>query len=146
LSTLQSQAEALLAQAGRAPAHSADLTPKYDRLKYADIGKILRLHDEGLPQTVIAEQVGCHQSTISRVLSELGDDTSELAVRRLKVSALKAANRVVDITENSPHSDEALKAAKVVLAASGVTERDKAFTTQPMVVVVGVTLTAPERL
>lgn len=100
--------------------HTSSVPSKYDRLAHADIGTVLRLADEGLSQTLIAQHVGCHQSTVSRVLRELGPDTSELAVRRFKSSALDSADRVIGIAEKSEDEPTALKAARTVLEVAGV--------------------------
>lgn len=74
--------------------------PDYSRLSYSEIGLILKLEADGKTQTYIAQQLGCSQPTISRVLSELSDTTT-LARKRLNNLALKAANKL----------DEAMDAA-----------------------------------
>lgn len=101
------------------PAHSEDVA--YKRLTHDQIAKILRLHDENLSQPQIAAIIGVNHTTIGRCLAKFAD-TSDLALRSLKAKAQKAASRVIDIAENGK-PDVSLKAAKVVLAASGVTER-----------------------
>lgn len=82
------------------PIHDAERIPDYSRLSYSEIGLILKLEADGKTQTYIAQQLGCSQPTVSRVLSELRDTTG-LARKRLNNLALKAANKL----------DEAMDAA-----------------------------------
>ena len=103
------------------PVHTAAVPPRYDRLSYEQLDLVLRLRAEGKSQAFIAEAVGCTQSNISIVLKRLGSDSSELAKHHLRARSYRAARRVTAIVENGKDAD-ALKAAKTVLAASGVIE------------------------
>ena len=103
------------------PVHTSHAPPRYDRLTYEQLGTVLRLHADGKPQTFIAEAVNCTQSAISHALKRLGSDTAELAKHHLKSRSYRAARRVTTLVEKGK-DDVALKAAKTVLAASGVIE------------------------
>lgn len=108
------------------PAHTsspAATDAAYRRLTTHAKGQILRYHADGLDQTQIAQLVGCHQSTVSRCLHDLGFDSTELAQARLKASALDIAERVVKVAVDA-NPREAMLAAKLAFAASGVTKED----------------------
>ena len=75
--------------------------PDYSRLSRAEEALILKLHHDGQTQTTIAKQLGCAQSTVSRVLTDFSD-TRELA-------KLRTHNRALDIAEAAVNG--AIKAA-----------------------------------
>jgi len=78
--------------------------PDFSRLSMADEALILKLHDDGRPQTSIADMVGCSQSTVSLVLRTFADTRLE-AKRVLANGARKLAERVV----NDSDVDQALE-------------------------------------
>lgn len=84
--SLQTAAEALLS---RLPEPDANRIPDFSKLSYAEVALILKLADDGKPQTYIAQQIGCSQPTVSRVLSEFRE-TSDLAKKRAHSLALPA--------------------------------------------------------
>jgi hypothetical protein len=83
------------------------------------LGAILRLHAEGKPQTAIAQFLGVSQPAISKALSRLGADTTDLARHHFKSRAYKTSRRLTAIAEKGKDGD-AVKAGKVVLEAAGV--------------------------
>lgn len=105
------------------PAYIPGTGPAYARLTVTDIGLALALHDEGKSQVEIAQRLGVTQASISRLLKKLSGDSSVIATRLLKARAYRSAIRVAHIAEKG-RADEALKAAKVVLTASGVLSTD----------------------
>lgn len=66
----------------------------YSRLSYTEIGLALKLREDGLTQTQIAQRLGCSQPTISTLLSELSD-TRQIARLKLNNGAVKLAERVL---------------------------------------------------
>ena len=95
--------------------------PLYSRLTVDDVSLILRYHGDGLSQTEIAQRLGKHQTSIGRVIRKLGSDSSDIAKALFRARAYRSAVRVTRIAEKG-RPEDALKAAKVVLAASGVIE------------------------
>ncbi len=67
----------------------------YSRLTPADVALILKLADDGRTQTYIAQQIGCHQSSVSDVLATF-TDTREAAKRLAHNAAEKLTKRVID--------------------------------------------------
>ena len=65
------------------------------RLSYTDQARMLELVDEGVNQATIAEQFGCHQSTVSRLIARY-DDTRSMAKRKLNAEAVVIADAVVE--------------------------------------------------
>lgn len=61
----------------------------YSRLSRAELALILKLSDDGKTQVFIAQQIGCHQSTVSDVLKDF-HDTTGLAKRKAHNLALKS--------------------------------------------------------
>jgi hypothetical protein len=94
------------------PAHTGSDEPAYRRLTDDQRRKILVLHDEGLTQVAIAEQLGIHQGTVSRIVRVFAGDNTDLARRYAKATALNTVRRVVDIARKGK-DDQAIKAAKV---------------------------------
>jgi hypothetical protein len=88
-------------------------------LSQADLGYILRLHAEGLPQTAIAARLGRTQAAISKALKRLGTDSTALATHHFKARSYKVARKVTHVAETGKDADS-VKAAKVVLEAAGV--------------------------
>ena len=86
----------------------------YSRLTQTEIILALKLAEEGLTQSQIAQRVGCTQPTISRLLSEYGD-SRELAKRRLHNAADRLAERVI--------KDATVEESLEVLDRIGVAER-----------------------
>lgn len=79
-----------------------------------ELGWVLKLADDGLTQTEIAQRLNCSQATISRVLSDF-DDTRTIARKRLHASADAIAERLTK-TKHAPTMLE-------VLRDVGVTEK-----------------------
>lgn len=50
----------------------------YSRLSFHDLGKILRLHAEGLSQRDIAAHVGCSQPSVGYALQRMSGDAKEV--------------------------------------------------------------------
>ena len=115
-------------------AYSPDSSPRYRHLTHRQLQIALNLHREGKPQHVIAQALGTTQPTICRALRHLAHDSSSLAVDYAKSSAFTVMRRVV---KHSLTKDDAIgmKAAQVVLAASGVTERVSAVTVGVQVII-----------
>lgn len=83
---LQTQTEALLSQL---PQPASNRIPDFSKLSYAEVALALKLDADGKTQTFIAQQLGCHQATVSRVLSEFRE-SSDLAKKRAHALALPA--------------------------------------------------------
>lgn len=81
-----------------APAES----PSYTRLTDADRVVILKLHDEGLTQTAIAQRLGRSVSTINDVIQTYAP-TMDLAKRKLRAAAAKMADNVIENGKPSDH-------------------------------------------
>lgn len=117
------------------PAFTPD-EPAYRRLRDADKAKILRLDSEGLTQTVIAQQLGTSQNTVSRVLREFAG-TQALAKRFAEAQSLSIVTSLAGWTKT--RDKVGLDAAKTVLNVAGLTERNQVG--QPSVqVIVGLSL------
>jgi transposase-like protein len=74
---------------------STALRPAYKRLTDDQRILILQLSKQGLTQAAIAQQLGCHQTTVSDWLSKCQDTTS-VASTYLKGSALRMARNIVE--------------------------------------------------
>lgn len=83
---LHTQAEALLSQL---PEPASNRIADFSKLSYAEVALILKLADDGKPQTFIAQQIGCSQPTVSRVMSQFSE-SSYLAKKRAHSLALPA--------------------------------------------------------
>ena len=116
------------------PTHPETHLRKYRRLSIAQLKYALELSREGKDQYQIAEVLGVNQSTICRALAHLADDSSSLAIDYAKSSAFTVMRRIV---KHSLTKDDAIgmKAAQVVLAASGVTERVSGVTVGVQVII-----------
>lgn len=68
-------------------------TPTYTRLTPEQQLRIWELHDEHLSQSAIAQRLGCHSSSVSRVLAK-ARDTRAHALRFLQLRALSFAQRI----------------------------------------------------
>lgn len=90
---------------------SAELIRDYSRLSMAEESLILKLADDGLTQTQIAQRVGCSQPTVSNVLSEFAD-TRHIARKRLNSSAAAIAERLSQ-TKHAPTMLEVLRDLEV---------------------------------
>ena len=73
----------------------AERTPDYSRLSYAEIALALKLTEDGLNQTQVAQRLECSPSAISRLLSEF-HDTRPLAKLKAHNRALKLVDRVLE--------------------------------------------------
>lgn len=107
---------------------SAKPTRGYKHLSVKQIASIVRLSDEGHSQTVIANLVGCSQSTVSDTLIDF-TDSREIARRRLEASALK----LVETVAATKDSAVALKA----LGKLDVVREDQAQGGNQLVVLMG---------
>jgi hypothetical protein len=99
-------------------AASLNATRDYSRLTDDEKGAILQLLAEGVAQTLIAEHIGCHPSSITRV-KQLFADRTDLAIQYLRGRALAHAEKLDDIATNGAH-DDSIKAIRTSFAASGV--------------------------
>jgi hypothetical protein len=106
----------------------------FSQLTISDIGQILEWHDKGVSQVEMAQRLGKNQSSISRIISKLGADSSLVAKRHFATRAYRSAVRMTHIAEKGK-PDDAIKAAKLVLSASGVTKEDSGTTINAVVVV-----------
>ena len=106
------------------------------KLTATDIGYALKLLDEGKPQLEVAQRLHVHPSTICRLVKDLGHDTSDIAKRYLKSSAITAARRSVAIARKGK-DEHALKAARLVLEGAGVIDSPQAVGNTRVTVVVG---------
>jgi hypothetical protein len=87
---LQEAAADLLRQLEQEPARAAG-----EPLRPSDELRILvMVREQGATQEDAAAAVGCHQSTVSRVLAKY-DDTRPLARKRLEAAALEVAERAI---------------------------------------------------
>jgi hypothetical protein len=119
--SLQDAAAALLKQAEQLPPREPG-----ERLRSSDELRILvMVRERGHSQEDAAAAVGCHQSTVSRVLEKY-DDTRPLARKRLEAAAVEVAERA--IREGDP-----LK----LLAKLDVVRDDKADIRSAGVLIVG---------
>ena len=69
--------------------------PREDKPNHIRDAKILTLDKQGVTQTLIAQQLGISQATVSRVLDRYVD-TRELAKLRLNNSAASLVDRVIE--------------------------------------------------
>lgn len=67
---------------------------KYARLSRSDVAMIWKLHLDGLPQTTIAQRLGCCQQTVSAWLAQL-TDTTDAAKQYLRGQSLRMAQNIV---------------------------------------------------
>jgi hypothetical protein len=121
-----------------AAAYTIGQGPTYKRLTIEDIGLILKWTDEGKTQVEIAQRLGKSQAAISLVLKKIGNDSSQVAKRLLNARSYKSAIRVAHIAEKSRDEDAALKAAKLVLSAAGVTADAKGDSGNQVYIQIGV--------
>jgi hypothetical protein len=108
----------------------------YQHITQPQLGVILRLTAEGRPQTVIAAALGISQAGVSKALKRLGSDSTDLARHHLKARSYTTARRLTKVAEKGKDGD-AVKAAKLVLAASGVIEGVTGVTVGVQVVIGG---------
>ena len=90
----------------------------FRQLSYADVALILALHDDGKAQTFIAQQLGCDQSTISRILKDF-QPTADLAKKRahrLALPAVESLERAMKAAEKQGKSGP----QEAILKISGV--------------------------
>ena len=109
-----------------AEAHAPDdasIEQAYKHLTHDQLGQILRYSADGMSDALIAEALGVHRTTICRARNKLGSDSVDLALHRLKASALPTAERVIDVALHA-NAREAMLASKLVFAATGVTKED----------------------
>lgn len=117
-------------------AHTDSAEPTYQRFNLERLGLLLRFHRDGLTQTEIAQRLDCTQSAVSRALDRLGHDSTDLAKALFQTRSYDAARRVIKLTQSETEKI-ALDASKVVLSATGVTERVTATVNVGVQVVVG---------
>jgi hypothetical protein len=93
-------AEGIVAWADKqtAPAES----PSYTRLTDADRITILKLHDEGLTLTAIAQRLDRSVSTIHDVVHTYAP-TTDLAKRKLAANALRMAENIIENGQPRDH-------------------------------------------
>jgi transcriptional regulator len=84
------------------------------RLTAEEIGIMLRLRQDGLTQTEIAQRLDCDQKAVSKWLSKLAD-TTDAAKSYLRGSALRMAKNVVRNGQARDHI-QALKGLRVLEA------------------------------
>ena len=127
--TRSQPAAALTAPQTPAPdteAHAPDdasIEQAYKHLTHDQLGQILRYSADGMSDALIAEALGVHRTTVCRARNKLGADSVDLAIHRLKASALPTAERVINVALHA-NPREAMLASKLVFAASGVTKED----------------------
>jgi hypothetical protein len=110
-----SEAQESQADAGyREPTHNS---PYF--ITQPELGLILRLHNDGLSQVAIAKRLDKTQASISKALKRLGTDSTDLARHHLKAKAYNTARRLTKVAEKGKDADS-VKAARLVLAGSGV--------------------------
>lgn len=109
-----------------APANTGAPPPAYERLDTEKLALLLRWSSDGLTQVEIAQRLGCSQPAVSQALKRIGPDATELASAYFRGRAYKVARRMSRIAEKGKDGD-AVKAGKVVLAASGVLKEDTAI-------------------
>jgi orotate phosphoribosyltransferase-like protein len=103
------------------PAHSPQDGPAYKRLSLDNIGKAVRLHNEGLTQTQIAQILGVDQSAICRILQKVAIDRTDLAVSTAKAQSFAAVRSLV--RWGKTRDKVGLDANKTLLNIAGVTEK-----------------------
>jgi transcriptional regulator with XRE-family HTH domain len=91
-------------------------SPTYKRLTDSERALIVKLNDDGLTQTEIAQRLNRSQSTISDVLSAFVD-TTQIAKRYLAASALRMAENIVEKGQPRDHN--------VALTGIGVLKGDE---------------------
>jgi hypothetical protein len=77
-------------------------SPSYTRLTRADHRVIMKLRDDGLTLTAIAQQLGRSVSTIHEVV-DIYTPTDDLAKRKLRAGALTMAENIVDNGRAADH-------------------------------------------
>jgi predicted XRE-type DNA-binding protein len=88
--SLQAEAEKLLQSMQQVPPREPG-----EKLRPRDELQILvMVKEQQMSQEAAAEAVGCHQSTVCRVLAKY-DDTRPLARKRLEAAALEVAERAI---------------------------------------------------
>lgn len=88
-----------------------ELIRDYSRLSRAEESLILKLADDGLTQTQVAQRVGCSQGTVSNVLAAFAD-TRHIARRMLNASAADISERLTK-TKHAPTMLEVLRDLEV---------------------------------
>lgn len=92
-------------------------TPSYTRLTDADRITILKLHDEGLTLTAIAQRLDRSVSTIHDVVQTY-TPTTDLAKRKLAASALRMAENIIENGQPRDHV-ATLKGLRVLAEDTG---------------------------
>lgn len=93
--------EAAVAEAALVASQPAE-SPSYTRLTRADHRVIMKLRDDGLTLTAIAQQLGRSVSTIHEVV-DIYTPTDDLAKRKLRAGALTMAENIVDNGRAADH-------------------------------------------
>ena len=102
------------------------------KLRASDIALIWRWHQEGRTQAFIANKLGCHQTTISKQLTALDCDTTDVARQLLRAKAYRAATRISALL--GKENKVGLDAAKFTLQANNIgVDRESAGTVQVLV-------------
>jgi orotate phosphoribosyltransferase-like protein len=103
------------------PAHTGKDAPAYKRLTLDEIGKAVRLYNEGLTQTQIADVLGVTQSAICLTLQKVAIDRTDLAVSTAKANSFSAVRKLVHWGKT--RDKVGLDANKTLLNIAGVTEK-----------------------
>lgn len=94
----------------------------YKRLTRADLALILKLHDDGRSQTFIAQQIGCHQSSVSDVLIDFKDTTTiaRQKARNLSYKAVQKLDEAMDTAAEKGRSGP----QEAILRLAGLLEQE----------------------
>ena len=117
-------------------AHSEPPARAYKRLTYQQLRIVRDLYREGKTQVEIAQVLGVNQTTISRAIRNLVEDSSDLAQDYAKATAYRRARR---LNGWSKHRDKVgLDAAKHLDNLAGLTNTSSGGNAPQVLVQIGV--------
>src|SRR5262249_36395238 len=115
-------------------------TPLPDRinskLSWEDCANVLRLDASGKSSAEIAAFYGVNRSTITRLLAAFGNDTREIAKRKLSASAVHLADQAILASEKAAARGDGSVALELLDRTETLQKRDKVTDTGPKVVLV----------
>jgi len=98
-----------------------------DKLTAEDIALAVKLMDDGETQASVASKLGVSQATISRALSQF-EDTTSLAKKRLKASALRLTDMALAATQLAAEIGNAEPALELLDRLEVAARRDSGAT------------------
>jgi transcriptional regulator with XRE-family HTH domain len=107
--------------------HSLVPAKSYEQLDVEDHLLILHLKEKGLPQTTIAQRLGCDQSTVSRSLQKHSVNSVSLTKALAESTAYEMLGGAIDIAKKGKDDETKLKAIKHVHAVAGLGQSNQGF-------------------